>query len=74
MQKKQEQRRPKRPQQQNFEYVRRLNGKKVKIFLRNGEVLDAEITGISNYEIVVKVGERNLLIYKHAVDYIEFSE
>jgi host factor-I protein len=56
----------------NFEYARRLNGKKVKIFLRNGEVLDAEVTGVSNYEIMVKVGDRNLLIFKHAIDYIEY--
>ena len=46
----------KKPQQkkviQNFEYARRLNGKKVKIFLRNGEVLDAEVTGVSNYEMM----------------------
>ncbi|XRO75699.1 RNA chaperone Hfq [Methanocaldococcus sp. 28A] len=56
----------------NFEYARRLHGKKVKIFLRNGEVLDAEVNGISNYEIVVKVGDRNLLVFKHAIDYIEY--
>ncbi|ACX72829.1 MAG: RNA-binding protein hfq [Methanococci archaeon] len=66
----------KKPQQkkviQNFEYARRLNGKNVKIFLRNGEVLDAEVNGVSNYEIMVKVGERNLLIFKHAIDYIEY--
>jgi host factor-I protein len=66
----------KKPQQKkvipNFEYARRLNGKKVKIFLRNGEVLDAEVTGVSNYEMMVKVGERNLLIFKHAIDYIEY--
>jgi len=66
----------KKPQQKkvipNFEYARRLNGKNVKIFLRNGEVLDAEVNGVSNYEIMVKVGERNLLIFKHAIDYIEY--
>ncbi|XRO77152.1 RNA chaperone Hfq [Methanocaldococcus sp. 10A] len=56
----------------NFEYARRLNGKKVKIYLRNGEVLEAEVNGVSNYEIIVKVGERNLLIFKHAIDYIEY--
>ncbi|WP_456420124.1 RNA chaperone Hfq [Methanocaldococcus infernus] len=57
---------------QNFEYARKLRGKNVKIFLRNGEVLDAEVTGVSNYEIIVKVENRNLLIFKHAIDYIEF--
>ncbi|ADG13464.1 conserved hypothetical protein [Methanocaldococcus infernus ME] len=58
---------------QNFEYARKLRGKNVKIFLRNGEVLDAEVTGVSNYEIIVKVENRNLLIFKHAIDYIEFQ-
>ncbi|MCQ6254558.1 RNA chaperone Hfq [Methanocaldococcus sp.] len=56
----------------NFEYARKLKGKKVKIFLRNGEVIDANITGISNYEIIVKVRDKNLLIFKHAIDYIEY--
>ncbi|MEO2116862.1 MAG: RNA-binding protein hfq, partial [Methanocaldococcus sp.] len=28
--------------------------------------------GVSNYEITVKVGDRNLLIFKHAIDYIEY--
>ncbi len=57
---------------QNFEYIRKLNGKIVKIFLRNGEKIEGEIAGISTYEIIVKVNNKNLLIYKHAIDYIEY--
>ncbi|WP_456471983.1 RNA chaperone Hfq [Methanocaldococcus sp.] len=62
----------KKNQIQNFEYARKLRDKKVKIYLRNGEVLDAEVVGVSNYEIVVKIEDRNLLIFKHAIDYIEY--
>ncbi|WP_423793451.1 RNA chaperone Hfq [Methanocaldococcus indicus] len=59
-------------QQQNFEYARRLNGKKVKIHLRNGEILEAEVTGVSNYEIIIKIDDKEILVYKHAIDYIEY--
>jgi len=62
----------------NFEYARRFIGKNVKIYLRNGEVLDAKVTGVSNYEIMATVMKdneiKNMLIFKHAIDCIEFEK
>jgi len=69
----------KKPKQiPNFEYARRFIGKNVKIYLRNGEVLDAKVTGVSNYEIMATVMKdneiKNMLIFKHAIDCIEFEK
>ena len=45
---------------------------KVKIHMRNGEVLKGIVKKIGKYEILLKEeGERDVVIYKHAIDKIE---
>jgi len=45
---------------------------KVKIHMRNGEVLKGIVKKIGKYEILLKEeGERDVIIYKHAIDKIE---
>lgn len=46
---------------------------KVKLYMRSGEVLKGIIKKIGKYEIIFKEeeGERDVIIYKHAIDKIE---
>jgi len=46
---------------------------RVRLHMRSGEILKGIITKIGKYEIIFKEeeGERDVIIYKHAIDKIE---
>ncbi|WP_456471721.1 RNA chaperone Hfq [Methanocaldococcus sp.] len=65
----------KQKQNQPKEFLPAIRGLEVKIYLRNGEEIKGEILSISTYEIIVKTKEgKDLLIFKHAIDFIDYFQ
>jgi len=66
---KKKQKREEKKQIDSFTEV--LRGAKVKLYLRGGKELEGEIIDTSKYEIRLMTGEKQLIVFKHTIDYLE---
>ncbi len=53
--------------------VKGFIGKNVAIYLRGKKTLKGKLESVSQYELVVTMGQQPVLVMKHAIDYIELT-
>jgi hypothetical protein len=46
-------------------------GKRVKVYMRNGQTFEGEIKEIWRYEFVLQRSDQTILLFKHACDFVE---
>ncbi len=51
-----------------------LSGKTALFYLRNGDVLKGKYKGITRYEIHIETEKGMVILFKHAIDYIEILD
>jgi len=69
--KKKEKKTKKEEKRQIDSFTELLKGEKVRLHLRGGEKLEGEVIDSSKYEIRLAVGEKQLIVFKHTIDYLE---
>jgi len=63
-----------KPTQNIKEIVKGFVGRNITVVIRGKKTLSGKLESVSNYEILLTVKERPVLIMKHAIDYIELDE
>jgi small nuclear ribonucleoprotein (snRNP)-like protein len=63
-----------KPTQNIKEIVKGFVGRNITVAIRGKKTLSGKLESVSNYEILLTVKERPVLIMKHAIDYIELDE
>lgn len=63
-----------RPTQNIKEIVKGFIGRNVTVIVRGKKTLSGKLETVSNYEILLTVKQKPVLIMKHAIDYIELDE
>jgi len=48
--------------------------KKVKLYLRTGAILTGDVVRITKYEIVLNTSNGQVVVFKHAIDYLDVLE
>jgi sRNA-binding regulator protein Hfq len=62
-----------RPTQNIKEIVKGFVGRSVTVTIRGKKTISGKLESVSNYELLLTVKERPVLIMKHAIDYIELD-
>lgn len=49
-------------------------GKNVSIMLRGGSILKGKLESVPQYELILTISYKPVIVMKHAIDYIELSD
>ena len=61
-------------EQRRESVIKNFLGKNVAIILRCGTNLKGRLESVAQYELIITISHKPVIIMKHAVDYIEFVD
>lgn len=61
-------------QERDKSFIKTFLGKDVVITLRNKDRLKGKLDSVSQYELMLIISKKPMLIMKHAIDYIELAD